>query len=590
MLKAIHTSVWILILISLSVVLSAQTNRNPKGVIGKINNKAYTYEEYNGILDNYYNYWQSREGTLSSERKKELNNKCWEELIARAVYDDEIKRRGINVPDQEALDSVIKDPPIQVQQIEALKTNGKFDTAKFKQALDMDAKFKESVLTLVKESMIYDKLLRVIKSQVKAKPDSIKNVWLNNNNFVSAKIIYFDYNQMPKQIVPDSSSIRYYNDYRDKYIKEPARKYRFVKITGESENIAKVRADSLYQALTDGADFAELAQQFSEDPGSGKNGGDLGWFGKGRMVKIFEDTAFALEINQISEPVKSQFGWHIIQTLEKRKDDQGKDEVRARHILVKPQPDAEAAEQLILSAKEQGLSKAAAKLNYPVEETQEFYEKDRGIREIGQYPEKIKEAFTNPVGYIPAFVAGRNGEAYVLELSDSLGTHYSPYEKEKAGIDAILEKEMKISANKEFARSFYNKHQGEDYISIAESDSMKIIEANDIKQDSNIPGIPVYKPLNDSLLATEEGQYTSLVENESNAFLALVTKREKPNMSNWAKQKNKLIAEANDSVKTKHVNSWYYSQRQNLKIEDNRKDFYELPKQQGGQQIQINPQ
>ncbi len=588
MLKAIHTSGLILILISLAVVLSAQTNRNPKGIVGKINNKTYTYEEFNGILNNYYSYWQSKEGTLSTERKKELNNQCWDELIGRAIYDSEIKQRGIVITDQEALDSALKNTPIQVKQIEALKTNGSFDPAKFKQALDMDAKFKESVLNLVKETMIYDKLFATIKYQVKAKPDSIKNVWLKNNNFASARIIYFDYTTMPDMVVPDSASVNYYNSHKESYIKEPARKYRFVKIT--SENAAKAKADSIYQALVDGADFAELAQQFSADPGSGKQGGDLGWFGKGRMVKVFEDTAFALEINQISVPVQSQFGWHIIQTLEKRKDEQGNDEVRARHILIKPEPDKEAAERLMLAARELGLSEAAAKLDYSVEETQEFYEKDKGIREIGQYPELITDAFKNSVGYIPAFVAGRNGEAYVLELSDSLGTHYSPYEKEKAGINTNLEKSMKIEANKEFARNFYNQHKGEDYIAIAERDSMKIIEAKDIKHDSNIPGIPANQALNDSLLATEEGQYTSLIENVTNAFLALVTNRVKPDMAVWAKQKNKLIAEANDKIKTDHLNKWYYAQRQKMKIEDNRKDFYDLPKPQGGQQIQLNPQ
>ena len=64
-----------------------------------------------------------------------------------------------------------------------------------------------------------------------------------------------------------------------------------------------------------GEDFAIVAQELSTDTGSAVNGGDLGWFGRGRMVAPFEETAFALEVGEISDPVQSDFGWHIIQKL-----------------------------------------------------------------------------------------------------------------------------------------------------------------------------------------------------------------------------------------------------------------------------------
>jgi foldase protein PrsA len=82
----------------------------------------------------------------------------------------------------------------------------------------------------------------------------------------------------------------------------------------EDESTAK----EIKQKLADGADFAELAKEYSTDEGSKENGGELGFFPRGTMVTEFEDVAFSLPINEISEPVKSDYGYHIIKVEEKK--------------------------------------------------------------------------------------------------------------------------------------------------------------------------------------------------------------------------------------------------------------------------------
>lgn len=74
-------------------------------------------------------------------------------------------------------------------------------------------------------------------------------------------------------------------------------------------------AEDLLKKIAEGSTFEDLAQKFSKCP-SGKRGGDLGEFGRGRMVPSFEEAAFELEINQVSKPVKTQFGYHLIQRYE----------------------------------------------------------------------------------------------------------------------------------------------------------------------------------------------------------------------------------------------------------------------------------
>jgi peptidyl-prolyl cis-trans isomerase C len=78
------------------------------------------------------------------------------------------------------------------------------------------------------------------------------------------------------------------------------------------------RAKAAMERVKKGEDFAKVAAELSKDPGSGKEGGDLGWFTKDRMVPEFAEAAFKLQKGEVSEPVKSQFGWHVIKLEDKR--------------------------------------------------------------------------------------------------------------------------------------------------------------------------------------------------------------------------------------------------------------------------------
>ena len=84
-------------------------------------------------------------------------------------------------------------------------------------------------------------------------------------------------------------------------------------LVADAETAATVKEE-----LDAGGDFAALAEEYSTDPGSAANGGSLDWFGAGAMVPEFEEAAFSLEIDEISEPVQSQHGFHIIQVTDKR--------------------------------------------------------------------------------------------------------------------------------------------------------------------------------------------------------------------------------------------------------------------------------
>lgn len=119
----------------------------------------------------------------------------------------------------------------------------------------------------------------------------------------------------------------------------------------EAENKIK----DIKKKLDGGADFAKLAQEMSDDPGSKAKGGDLGFFSKGRMVPEFEEVAFSLKVGEVSQPVKTPFGYHLIKVFEKKEAreksfDEVKEQVKQNLLNQKRR---EALDALLLSLKKQ---------------------------------------------------------------------------------------------------------------------------------------------------------------------------------------------------------------------------------------------
>ena len=135
------------------------------------------------------------------------------------------------------------------------------------------------------------------------------------------KYALIDQDAIRKNIaVSPQDAQRYYEEHRAEYStpEEVQASHILLKTEGKDDAAVKKEADDLLAKLKGGADFAELAKKFSQDEGSAVKGGDLGFFDRPRMVKEFSDAAFALEPNQLSAVVKSQFGYHIIKTTAKK--------------------------------------------------------------------------------------------------------------------------------------------------------------------------------------------------------------------------------------------------------------------------------
>lgn len=164
--------------------------------------------------------------------------------------------------------------------------------------------------------------------------------------------------QFPRRPVPQTEAEAYFAAHKDKFPKVPAEmRLSVIQITPEPDSAAvaagRAKALAARRRIVAGEKFAKVAAEVSDDPGSKDAGGDVGFFTHGRMEKAFEDVAFSAPLHQLSQPVRSPYGWHLIEVLERDtvKTESGRDsigadgkpelEAHARHIVIRVTPTPE---------------------------------------------------------------------------------------------------------------------------------------------------------------------------------------------------------------------------------------------------------
>ena len=219
----------------------------------------------------------------------------------------------------------------------------------------------------------------------------------------------------------------YYNQHRDQYrVAEQAKVSHILiktplpgpdgKVDEKGVAEAQRRAEDLLKQLKAGAKFEDLARKYSEDPGSAKEDGSLGWIGKGRTVAEFEKAAFSLPKGQISDLVKSSYGFHIIR-VDDRQDahmktlEEVKDQIEPNLKQQKAQQIAQKqAEDLLQQAKTQGLDAAASAKGMTVI-TSEFFGRKDMLPGLGPAPQFMDALFTTAEKSPPEMAATSQGFA-----------------------------------------------------------------------------------------------------------------------------------------------------------------------------------
>ncbi len=227
----------------------------------------------------------------------------------------------------------------------------------------------------------------------------------------------------------------------------------------------KDEANKIYKELKAGADFATVAKEKSQDPGSGKKGGELGWFGKGQMVPEFEKAAFKGKIGKIQRPVKSQFGWHIIKVEDKTRNEFVVESIVNKIVASPSTIDRvnEKASDFQYLAEENGFEKSAKELEYNVIETPELLKTATSIPGLGANRSLLLYTFDSDVddigpvfkfqsGYVVAMVSQINEAGYKLldEVKESITLLVKREKKSDKELGIAKEIRTKIGDNGDF--------------------------------------------------------------------------------------------------------------------------------------------
>jgi len=405
-------------------------------------------------------YQQQYGGNVNEQLLRQLgvDHQILQQMVDEQAALAEAERQGLRVSDEELAQQIFSIP--------ALQENGRFiGEQRYEQLLASQqppmtkGDFEENL----RRSMMIDRLRSALTDWMAVSDAEVEREYKNRNEKVKLQVVALTADKFRDKVtVNDADVASYYTAHQAEYRKGEQRKIRYLlidrdqlrsrititppdiqsyynsnvqqfqtpeqvrashillKTDGKDEAAVRKQAeDILKQAKAPGADFAALAKKYSEDDGSKANGGDLDYFPKGRMVPEFEQAAFSMQPGQISDLVKSQFGFHIIKVVDKKPAaTRSLDETRAQ---IQETLAAQRVEQQVTDrtrdldariSKPADFDTVGKEAGVAVNDAG-FFARDEPVPGIGPAPEVASEAFQLKDGAVSKGLQSPRGPIYI---------------------------------------------------------------------------------------------------------------------------------------------------------------------------------
>lgn len=560
------------------------------GIIGSINGKDISVEYFENLVQQAYaQRIEESEEEPSSDILKEIRQEVWDELIKQTIMEDEFKRLGIPVTDEEVAFAVRNNPPEFIINHEAFQTDGKFDMSKYQDFLANPAAtrdlmiLEENYRSNIKNQKMIDRVL----GTVRVSENEIRSRFLDQNQKATVKYVQFDVNDVPMDTTAFSEDeiANYYYAHIQDYKIEEARNAQYVTFsiqpTHDDSLLIEDEARDIMERIQEGENFEEMAKIYSDDESNAENGGDLGFFGRNRMVKEFEEAAFTANVGDLVGPVKTQFGFHIIKITD-RKTENGEEQVKASHILFKYQASQETIENARSNAfnfseeaKDRDFQELATIYGVEVQET-DYFTPSGYIPRIGRNQSLTDFIFNQPVGRTSEIYYIREAY-YIFRITGIRKESTQPLTDAIESITTTLRNEKRLEMLYQKAQNFHNRIQApEDFDRFAHQDSIEVKEVtNPFAWEDYIPGLGRLKEFNGASLALNEpGEVSEPVKTTRGYFVIQLLEKTELDSATYMSQHSELQQRILMEKRNAAYTGWLAQLQEHAKIQDNRYLYY----------------
>lgn len=338
----------------------------------------------------------------------------------------------------------------------------------------------------------------------------------------------------------------------------------------EEKNLEE--ANKLYKQLTSGGDFAQVAKQFSQDPGSAKRGGDLGWFGKGAMVPEFEKASFGGKVGEVQKPVKTNYGYHIIKVTGRS------DKKFVVEKIVNPIEASASTKDIIFNnatdfaylANKNGFEKEAKLMNHNIQETMPFNEKAYSIPNIGVNKRLVNWAFENSLNDVSQVFKTSNG--YVVSIiSEVTKEGANPFDEVKEQIKPVVIREKKFDKAKQRAADLSKKINGNLNKITSFDPKINVQTTGSFTPGGSVPTVGRDYAFIETTLGLGLNKISQPVKGFRGYYLINVIERSNFDSSAYSIQRNTIRDQILQEKRNTYFNQWLAKLKEEADIKDNRR-------------------